>query len=253
MKIGRTDMSAGSDYCFPVRSLVAKGGRDGGIRAVIVILMAVVSFFLLSAPAMCETGHVLRSEQRAELVLVFVHGVLGDGMNTWKNRDTEAYWPELVKTDSQFQDVDVYVYEYPSPLLNSAPSVDEVAAQLHVKLETDGVLDYPEIAFVAHSMGGIIVRAFLLRADDVAERARFLFFLGTPTLGSSVAKIGNLISGNPQIGQIASLTHDSYLADQMRAWLASSLRTLASYCAYEIQKTKGLILGPVDIYLDRWL
>lgn len=43
------------------------------------------------------------------------------------------------------------------------------------------------IAFVAHSMGGLIVRALLCRFPEIAERTRLLFQIATPVAGTQKA------------------------------------------------------------------
>ena len=34
-------------------------------------------------------------------VIIFVHGVTGDARDTWTNTATGAYWPDLIRLDSQ--------------------------------------------------------------------------------------------------------------------------------------------------------
>ena len=195
------------------------------------------------------TDHASTYTKRAHdssTVTVFVHGVLGDSSSTWTHPDTGVYWPDLVATDPDTNDTDVFVYSFASSALRPSLSIDEVAENLRLTLFAKKVLDYPRIAFVAHSMGGLVVRAFLLKNADLASNVRFLHLLSTPTTGASLARLGSAISDNPQFGQMLSMEPESFLANQQRAWLSSrSLVRIPTFCAYETQDTYGVRVVPM--------
>lgn len=177
---------------------------------------------------------------KAKGVIVFVHGVLGDAQKTWSNGNT--YWPELLTRDKTFDGQDIYVYEYPSPKLGKSYSIDELAENLRLMLDSDSVSRYKEIIFVSHSMGGLVTRAFLLKYQSrIMLRVRFLYFFATPTTGSPYAALAGIASNNPQFGQMYPMNSDSYLADLQRNWLAAHLN-LKSYCAYEKLPIFGQII-----------
>ena len=109
------------------------------------------------------------------------------------------------------------------------------------------VLKYQQIAFVAHSMGGIVVREFLQRFLDTADpkrlfpQVRFLYFLGTPISGVNidtvVANIAASLRNLEPLPQIIRASH-TYVSEQARDWEESSvLRDLPLYCAYEEEPT----------------
>ncbi len=68
----------------------------------------------------------------------------------------------------------------------------------------DGVLDSKQVVFICHSMGGIIVRKFIVeRVGDLLERKTGigLFLVASPSLGSSYANLLKplaKITGNTQ-------------------------------------------------------
>jgi pimeloyl-ACP methyl ester carboxylesterase len=179
-------------------------------------------------------------EAQAQGVIVFVHGVLGDGRTTWSNG--RSYWPELLTRDETFAGQDIYVYEYPSPKLRTSFSLDEVADNLRLVLSTDGVLHYKQITFVSHSMGGLVTRAFIVKyRSQVVPKIRFLAFFATPTTGSPFATLAAIASRNPQFGQMYRMNNpDSYLGPLQSNWLAGHF-DLKSYCAYETQPVFGSI------------
>jgi hypothetical protein len=86
-------------------------------------------------------------------IIVFVHGIFGDGVSTWTNRDG-TYWPALLGSDAFFSSNDIYIYEYTSRFAGSGLSIDEVAENMRLVFDADLVSDYKEIIFVSHSMGG---------------------------------------------------------------------------------------------------
>lgn len=141
----------------------------------------------------------IRQTSGAESVIVFVHGILGDGDSTWT--DGKAYWPELLKSDPTFNSSDIFVYSYPTTFWASL-SIDELAENIRLQLDVDHVSDHRRIIFLTHSMGGLVTRVFLLNNRKVAERTLFAYFFSTPTGGAEVASIATLISRNPQFNKM---------------------------------------------------
>ena len=178
-------------------------------------------------------------------VIVFVHGIMGDGRSTWTSGN--AYWPEMITHDHTFDGQDVYVYHYSSPPFHQAFSIDQLAENMRLLLRTDGVLSHDEITFVCHSMGGIVTRAFILRnRSEVAKKIRLLYFFATPTTGNSYAQVARLFSDNPQFKQLLPLNNaDSFLASQQSDWVDAKL-SLRSYCGYETQGVHGEIIVERD-------
>jgi pimeloyl-ACP methyl ester carboxylesterase len=174
---------------------------------------------------------------------VFVHGLFGDAASSWTNPSTGAYWPRLLlKADPAFQATNVYVYEYPTPLLGKTYSIDELAENLRLVLSNDRVfVDHREVVFLAHSMGGLVVRAFLSKYRDSAAKVAMVYFFATPTTGSAVTNVVRLLSRNPQLGQLLPMRSYDFLADVQRNWLAAKLG-ISSYCAYETRETFGVMV-----------
>src|ERR1043166_3527346 len=93
-------------------------------------------------------------------VIVFVHGVLGDAVGTFTNG--KAYWPELLTQDASFNGVDIFALNYPTTLW-STMSVDELAEVIRREMTGHQVVARQNIIFLVHSMGGLIVRSYLLK------------------------------------------------------------------------------------------
>jgi pimeloyl-ACP methyl ester carboxylesterase len=166
---------------------------------------------------------------------------MGNSVDTWTNGETKAYWPNLILKDEAFSGANIFVVDLPSPRFGRSLSIDELADNLRLTLESYNVLAHEEVIVIAHSMGGLITRAFLAKYRDVISRIKFIYFYATPTTGSSVASIAKLVSQNPQFAKMVPMTSEAYLADLQRTWLASpDLSFVPSFCAYELQLVAGL-------------
>jgi pimeloyl-ACP methyl ester carboxylesterase len=173
-------------------------------------------------------------------VIVFVHGVTGNARDTWTSG--LSYWPQMLTEDPAFTGQDVYVYDYPSPPVGHALSVDEVAENLRLILDSDGVSRYRQLTFISHSLGGLVTRALLIKYQrDLAPKVRFLYFFATPTTGSPYARLAALVSQNSQFRDLYPLSSDGYLGPLQSNWLAAKLG-LHSYCAYETRPLFGQMI-----------
>ena len=111
--------------------------------------------------------------------VIFIHGMTGD----------LTHWDEMISQLSPafLEKHDVYVYQYnwkDSIMINGRILYDSVVA---------AGLTNPII--VAHSMGGLVARAYISKGGAIAQ----LVALGTPHLGSPLARLTNLFvfSGFP--------------------------------------------------------
>jgi hypothetical protein len=186
------------------------------------------------------TSQYIRKSSGADTVIVFVHGIMGDGVSTWTSESENTYCPTLPTTDPTFDGVDIFVYSYPTGFWATL-SIDELAENMRLVLAADGVLNYQRLVFLSHSMGGLVTRAYLLKNRNVAEHTFFAYFFSTPTTGSQIASIAQYLSNNPQLTKMKSLKAEDYLADLLRQWLAAGF-SFSSYCAYEKKPTRGVSL-----------
>lgn len=183
----------------------------------------------------------------ASRVIIFIHGFQGDRDSTWRNSRSHAYWPELIAKDEAFSASDVFVYGYETNALKENLSIDELSDNLRLRLQAAGIFDkYQESVFLVHSMGGVIARAFILKYPDRIN-VPMMYFFATPTTGSDLGNLANLIGQSPQAEGLRRLQGNLYLKSQMSSWLASPLsRSIRSYCAYETKDTKGVRVVPQE-------
>ncbi|CAN7501274.1 alpha/beta fold hydrolase [Bradyrhizobium sp. LjRoot220] len=196
-----------------------------------------LAFVLLAADFASAESQYIRRTPGAKSVIVFVHGILGNAASTWKNSNG-AYWPELLKGDATFDASDIYVYDYPSQFRGGNFSIDQITDNARLVFDSDDIPSHAEIMFVTHSMGGLVVRAYLLKYRAVAAKTKFITFLSTPTTGSDLVGLAGLFSTNPSLFDMKPMdaASTSYLATLQSNWLAAGLR-IPSFCAYETQPT----------------
>lgn len=148
--------------------------------------------------------------------VVFIHGIFAQNAANWRH-DNGAYWPDLVATEAGHRAPGVYVFKYHSNVFSGAYRLGNAVDALKEHLRLDGVLDCRDVVFVCHSMGGIVVRKFIVeRAQDLIERRTSigLFLIASPSLGSSYANWLNSLaslSGHSQA--------DALRFGQSNAWL----------------------------------
>jgi pimeloyl-ACP methyl ester carboxylesterase len=114
--------------------------------------------------------------------VVFVHGFTGDSEQTWKHPETLASFPELVFSDSQLADYDVFTFGYKSGFWRP-PAIDNIAKQFEAVV-TQHLENY-QLTLLAHSMGGIVCMRYIL--DRLS-------------LGYSLPVTGLVLFGTPMSG-----------------------------------------------------
>lgn len=192
-------------------------------------------------------GYVDLDLNRKEAI-IFVHGVTGDAVGTWTNEKSKAYWPSVVRNDSKFSRSNVWVFNYESPRISNAQNIEELARKLGDEMRADGVFERHErVYFLAHSMGGLIVREMLTQVLPPPDKVPMIYFFGTPSAGAELAGVVAAVSENPQFANMRPFTRESAVASLSRHWLATAEMPAArypqrvlSFCAYEVE---GLILG----------
>jgi pimeloyl-ACP methyl ester carboxylesterase len=118
--------------------------------------------------------------------IIFVHGITGD-RSTWLNGTTNSYWPLMLSRDNDLKSsADIYRIDYEGGMFDG-PAVVPISNSV------DGLLDslillkqYSKIIFIAHSLGGNIVRSYLVHVTaryghKALSRIRLVVTLGTRT------------------------------------------------------------------------
>ncbi|KAL8895579.1 MAG: hypothetical protein Q9207_008112 [Kuettlingeria erythrocarpa] len=151
---------------------------------------------------------VFRPTDGADVDIVFVHGLDGHPHRTWTSDKSDTFWPaDLLPAVVAENKARVLVYGYDADLTSTPEGLskdkihhhaEQLVAVLYASRGKAGATEH-SIIFVAHSLGGIIVkRAITHSAGTRGHRTSHLrsifvstfgiIFLGTPHMGSDVAK-----------------------------------------------------------------
>jgi pimeloyl-ACP methyl ester carboxylesterase len=145
----------------------------------------------------------------------------------------------LIRTDPRFAYSDVEVAEYPTPASNGRMSSVQLADILWTRLKQNHVWEHPEVVFVAHSLGGILVEEMLLRHLAEAARVRFIVSYGTPHEGSLVARIASIYDRDPLLNDLSDAGDNALLTQLEHNWRGhDSVNGIHRFCAFESEDTR---------------
>ena len=144
---------------------------------------------------MAELKQVHQGQSELPAV-VFVHGLGGDWIDTWRHPLASAknMWLHWVGEDSQ---CDVWTVRYDAAIsawVAQAMPLTDQADQVADLLATEPGLKGKRLILVGHSMGGLVIKALLVqgrtksdrRISDFVQRVVALTFVATPHNGSQL-------------------------------------------------------------------
>jgi hypothetical protein len=180
--------------------------------------------------------------------VIFVHGLDGDARGTWQlDGDPKTFWPPWVADD--VPPLTVWTLDY------DAHALDWSGASMPLTDRGGNVLDLIELHvapgrplfFVAHSLGGLLVKQIIRRAVDrrhrLATQTRGVVFLGTPHSGSQKASwlghLGWLVRASVSASELEA--HSAQLRD-LNVWYREAAGDLKirNRIYYETRTVKGL-------------
>ncbi len=127
---------------------------------------------------------------KGETSVVFVHGIFSDGEKCWTHNNG-TYWPNLLKDEKGLETLGIYVFSYKTGFFSRDYNLSDAVDSLKEHLRTDEVIKSKRIIFVCHSMGGIVVRKYIVdRAPHELMKNNIdlgLFLIASPSLGSEYA------------------------------------------------------------------
>lgn len=187
---------------------------------------------------------VSQNSPHAKVAVVFIHGVFGDTLGTWKNPNGHTFFQFLSESPGMGPKVDVFAFGFTSNLLKGGSlNINEAANKLHDSLQYAHVLDYPAVVFVAHSMGGLVTLRYLLSHPVVAQKVPLVVFYATPQEGSQIALIADKVAHNPALAQMMPADGNLGLQQLSEDWGNMPIKPKVS-CAYEKVPTDGIMIVP---------
>jgi tetratricopeptide (TPR) repeat protein len=180
--------------------------------------------------------------------VVFVHGLGGNGYDTWayKKSDDATYWPRWIAADFPGSAIWTFCYDAAKSKFGGDPMpIYDRAESFRAALVAHQLVGKP-IVFVAHSLGGLVCKKLIdsshaLGSDDLQALGGVLF-IATPHHGSGLSTLGKaldalpifrfsvlieeLVAGNPQLREL----HTRYLSIERKFGHLT-------YCAVERKRT----------------
>jgi O-acetyl-ADP-ribose deacetylase (regulator of RNase III) len=191
------------------------------------------------------SAYIGTGRHKKAVAVVFVHGIFGTTEDTWLNPNSGSTFPGLLANDPDLQNkVDAFAFEYFTPKFNAAPPIVDLADQLRGELADHHLFeDHQKVVFIAHSMGGIVVREFLLNNREKISSVPMIFFYATPTNGADIAALAKIASANPQLRGMVPIESNDLLQSIQSSWLNSDqARSIPSYCGVEDLPTMGVMV-----------
>jgi pimeloyl-ACP methyl ester carboxylesterase len=150
-----------------------------------------------------DSEWVVQQQPRSRVALVFVHGIFGDAIGTWRHSNGSTLFQLINTVPGIAGQADMLAFGFPSFMFTSGSfDIREAANRLHLRLDFHGVLSYSTIVFVAHSMGGLVVLRELLTHAEIRERVPVVVFYATPQEGSQITLIAQHILPNSALAQM---------------------------------------------------
>jgi hypothetical protein len=184
-----------------------------------------------------------------DAAVVFVHGILSDSDSCWKADRT--YWPEMLAQEQRIKGTGVYTFSYRADAFSKNYSLGDAVEALETLLGLDGILKLPRLAFVCHSMGGIVARQFIVtRESSLIEKhvSLGLFLVASPSLGSDYANLAIHLAkafGNTQVEALRFADNNNWLNDLDRNFLNLKERGKLSIQGQEIIEDEFIALPSV--------
>jgi alpha-beta hydrolase superfamily lysophospholipase len=181
--------------------------------------------------------------------VVFVHGLNGDPRASWSS--TEAnFWPHWLAQDCPMLGIWSIGYNAAaSAWRGTAMSLFDRANNLLAELQAEGVGTKP-LCFIAHSMGGLLVKQMLRNADSVAPEfhlfssaVRGVIFLATPHTGSNLANLVHYLKFflRPTVA-VRELENAASALRELNLWYRQNADRLniKTQVYFETQRTHGV-------------
>jgi len=148
---------------------------------------------------------------KARAAVVLVHGFSGKADTTW------GRFPDLLMAEKALSGWDVFSIGYSTSLSfdiagvwSADPAIITLGGLIESVSDVPPIDGYESIAFLAHSMGGLLVQRALLSNDALRKRVSHLLLFGTPSAGLEKAspfnfwkrQIRDMAAGSPFITKL---------------------------------------------------
>jgi predicted alpha/beta hydrolase family esterase len=196
--------------------------------------------------ALTQIPEPIRPDRKLDVV--FVHGLGDNDVDAWQQKDhPSTFWPRWLAED--FTDIQIWVLRYGAAKFwfeAVAMALPDRATSVLSYL-TNNELGQRDLLFVAHSLGGLVVKQMLAnsktlaggRLEAIAAATRGVVFLATPHTGSNVAVVAS------RLGIASKATAGLQTDDPWLRWLNDWYRNNARRLGWETRAFyETLPMGP---------
>lgn len=206
--------------------------------------------------------HVVHQPEKATADVIFVHGLGGHCYRTWtKKHDSATFWPgNWLPLEPEIQAARILTFGYNAKWRGATKSIStvtdfakELLFEMRFAKTPDGVdlnIGAKPIIFVAHSMGGLVVKkAYILGLHDETYKSMVnsisaVIFLSTPHRGSNLAEaLNRIVSATFQSSKsfISDLQKSSVIIEELNEQFRHLAPALSIWSFYETLATS---IGP---------
>lgn len=150
--------------------------------------------------------------------IVFVHGFSGDAGGTWRD------FPALLAADPSLAAWDIWLLGYSSHLTvdvlglwSADPDIHKIGERVVADVLHGQLAGYGAVAFIAHSMGGLVTQRALLNSPELVRKTSHVMLFGTPSGGLKKASWVSLLK--PQLRDMAA--DGAFIEGLRRGWTAT--------------------------------
>ncbi|USK82623.1 putative lipase [Peribacillus frigoritolerans] len=126
------------------------------------------------------------SSRNKDKVIIFVHGLNGDAVETWKKKNDKPL-PDLLDEEEELKDFEVYTYGYRTGFLLKQYNINQIAELLMT--EVMDVFRGKDLYFIGHSQGGLVIQKMIINLVDkekkeYTEKIKGIIYLAVPFEGA---------------------------------------------------------------------
>ena len=176
---------------------------------------------------MAELHPISESQSKTEQHIIFIHGLGGHHYKTWQALDdSKVFWPKWLAED--VKDISVWTIGYNAAISywrGTAMHLPDRAMNILERILAEQKLKAGEIIFIGHSLGGLVIKQLMRRADSIAslredaaiflQRVHKVVFLATPHAGAGKATLADNLRRifRPSAATVCLVRNDPNLRD----------------------------------------
>jgi len=182
------------------------------IFPVLFIFSVLFPDFAISNDGEKSKNNVWYNFNNSHTAIIFVHGIFSNSEDCWLSNKGK-YWPKILNSDSRFGNPSIYLggyyTDFSSGLYRISDAANELFSYLKVKSSNNlpPALEKPNLIFIAHSTGGLVIRYLLERNQEIFLNKNVgLVLLASPSRGSAWSNRLEWLHkyfGNKMAGQLA--------------------------------------------------